>query len=333
MKKSTFISFLFLAIIIAGTVLYFRGERTPDFLKTPSPNGYQTFLRASKDLGDVMPSSLTNNLGQFVAGHSNLYYQFSLGLTQSCEAPPEFYIASQMPFKDLMQFRRLADAVYLKSKIAIENEQFGEAADNILLILRFGQKVEVGPLINFMMGSGVELYAKKLEPLIHSLTPEELKNVAGEIRSLNKSRVSFKEIERRERYFASQNRGSPLQYLKSLIRRDLKEALKGGKERYLNVTAYFEVLATTMDLRRYSLLEGRIAKSFADLIPHYAPVLPLDPYTGQPLILANKGSNVVVYSVGPNLQDDSGGKDDIDAGYKDQVGGRMVVEALKRAGD
>lgn len=51
---------------------------------------------------------------------------------------------------------------------------------------------------------------------------------------------------------------------------------------------------------------GQIPNSLDDLVPNYLPSVPLDPYTGQPLKFKKKNKGYVVYSVGPDLQDDGG---------------------------
>ena len=57
-------------------------------------------------------------------------------------------------------------------------------------------------------------------------------------------------------------------------------------------------------------------------MPDYLPALPIDPFSGKPLILANEADGYVVYSVGANRRDDGG---------RDVSEGFALVPAWSRA--
>jgi hypothetical protein len=72
------------------------------------------------------------------------------------------------------------------------------------------------------------------------------------------------------------------------------------------------VLAAERFRRQY----GRLPDKLEQLTPEYLPRIPLDPYNGQPLRFQVAGNELVIYSVGADLQDhggqgDNSGKPDI----------------------
>jgi len=58
--------------------------------------------------------------------------------------------------------------------------------------------------------------------------------------------------------------------------------------------------------QRYRLAHGDYPEKLEDLVATFLPELPVDPFTGKPLLYVNDGSRVLVYSVGENLTDDGG---------------------------
>ena len=69
-------------------------------------------------------------------------------------------------------------------------------------------------------------------------------------------------------------------------------------------------------LERYRLAKGRYPATLAELVPEFMHEVPTDIFTGTPLIYHPEPGGAVVYSIGPNLDDDGGiadnqtGKDD-----------------------
>lgn len=66
-------------------------------------------------------------------------------------------------------------------------------------------------------------------------------------------------------------------------------------------------------LALHRVKNGAYPKALANLVPAYDKDVPLDRYSGQPLIYRREGNGYILYSVGENGQDD-GGKDDPKSG-------------------
>ena len=65
-------------------------------------------------------------------------------------------------------------------------------------------------------------------------------------------------------------------------------------------------LDATLAARRYYLQHGQPPQRLADLVPDFLPEVPLDPYTGQPLLMLVDAQKVTIYSVGRDRVDDNG---------------------------
>jgi hypothetical protein len=63
---------------------------------------------------------------------------------------------------------------------------------------------------------------------------------------------------------------------------------------------------TALATERFRLAHKRWPKSLDELRPAFLAQLPRDPYTGESLRYARRDDGVVIYSVGPDLQDDGG---------------------------
>ena len=61
-----------------------------------------------------------------------------------------------------------------------------------------------------------------------------------------------------------------------------------------------------MAIRVYALANGREPASLAELVPALLPAVPVDPYSGKPLVYRLDPKGFVLYSVGPNGRDDGG---------------------------
>jgi len=64
--------------------------------------------------------------------------------------------------------------------------------------------------------------------------------------------------------------------------------------------------AVAIMIERYRRATGHLPQSLHDLIPKYAPSLPIDPFTGKELVYHRDEKSYVVYSLGEDQKDDNG---------------------------
>lgn len=59
-------------------------------------------------------------------------------------------------------------------------------------------------------------------------------------------------------------------------------------------------------VERYRLARGALPETLRDLVPTYIPDVPSDPFDGKPLRYKRLERGYVIYSVGPDGNDDGG---------------------------
>jgi hypothetical protein len=78
------------------------------------------------------------------------------------------------------------------------------------------------------------------------------------------------------------------------------------KVAYLRNLSQLRAAIACLAAERYRLDAGRWPDRLEDLAPKYLAAVPLDPFTGKPLMLRRDEKTLVVYSIGENLKDDAG---------------------------
>jgi len=77
--------------------------------------------------------------------------------------------------------------------------------------------------------------------------------------------------------------------------------------RYL---AMLNCAITGLAIERYRITNGKWPRKLDELVPEYLAKLPTDPFNGEPLLVGTILGGLVIYSVGPDLQDNNGLIDD-----------------------
>jgi hypothetical protein len=121
------------------------------------------------------------------------------------------------------------------------------------------------------------------------------------------TRVEFEEIKRNEnRYFRHEilKDRNPLNWITTW--RQVQGLMKASETRHKAVVAHERLLTAELALRCYASTHGGGPARLEDLVTNYLSKVPLDPFTGQPLIYKPQSTNWLLYSVGPDGLDDGG---------------------------
>jgi len=92
----------------------------------------------------------------------------------------------------------------------------------------------------------------------------------------------------------------------------------GAYDRWLALCARMSGAEAGCYLAAYEQEHGRYPAALAELAPEYTNELPVDPWTGKPMLYVSDGAGYKLYCVGPNLVDEGGkreGKSGLDADY------------------
>lgn len=114
--------------------------------------------------------------------------------------------------------------------------------------------------------------------------------------------------------------------LESVVQRLLRlpstetAAIQVLKQPMARETAHRRLLGTELALRHYREEHGRYPESLVELVPTRLDLVPVDPYTEQPLVYRPEEHGFVLYSTGPDARDDGGnfsrfGNDPLRFGY------------------
>lgn len=91
----------------------------------------------------------------------------------------------------------------------------------------------------------------------------------------------------------------------------------------VHVQAQLRVSRTGLALLRHKLAHGAYPASLDQIDPQFLSEIPLDPFTGQPLVYRPEGDGFVLYSLGDNLADDNGAPESPDNHWAFDIAWRM----------
>ncbi len=92
----------------------------------------------------------------------------------------------------------------------------------------------------------------------------------------------------------------------------------GDLSEYFQFRADFDSLRVAIACERYRLAQGNWPPTLSTLVPQYLSAIPLDPFSGQPLLYRLLPDGVVIYSVGTNGVDDQGDVLELNGSPKDR---------------
>ena len=80
----------------------------------------------------------------------------------------------------------------------------------------------------------------------------------------------------------------------------------------LRLQAHARITQTGLALLRHKAAYGAYPAALAEIDPQFLPEIPLDPFTGKPLVYRPEADGFVLYSLGENLADDGGAEESAD---------------------
>ena len=88
---------------------------------------------------------------------------------------------------------------------------------------------------------------------------------------------------------------------------------------------------TSLAMERYRITNGKWPRKLDELVPEYLAKLPTDPFNGEPLLVGTILGGLVIYSVGPDLQDNNGLIDDSNSNKEGtDIGFRLWEVPMRR---
>jgi hypothetical protein len=146
-----------------------------------------------------------------------------------------------------------------------------------------------------------------LIPQRKELLPDEIRRLEGAVRRANAEHEPFEDILSRDVAFTERAYGWQVRLANIMRFSGSDEELDAGTLRMVDRwRAMNRLLLTDLAIRKYSRTNGATPTALAQLIPDYLDAVPLDPFSGQPLVYRLEGDDFVLYSVGKDRRDNGG---------------------------
>lgn len=279
----------------------------------PNPNGYDDFAAASQwmvawngDLLKLPPEEIANAVKQ----NSKLLEAVHTGLKKQSAVPVAndlnwftAHMAQVGPHRSVAQL--LVGEGIVRLAMGRTNEAAKCFADSIVFAHAAHRQ---GLLIDDLVGIACQaIGAPRLVQIAAHLSPDNRREILSQLIALDQSREAAATIIQRDREWGRQTYG----WLRSAwaqiaTRKSVRAAEMQFEKRHTHSVAALRLVMTELAVRGYEAKSGRPPKTLGDLVPEWLPAVPLDPFSNQPLVYRLTTNSFLLYSLGPDAQDNQG---------------------------
>lgn len=301
------------ALLGAGVVMVFSIGQTASTSELPNPNGYNDLLRAGQavagKIGDF-PDLDHSGLRALVATNAEALRLVRVGLSHRSAVPTDVQITNFATIsRDLMGLKSLGLLLCAEGRLAEMENHPADAARSYIDAIHLGIEMSRGGLMmNRLVGIACEgLGSIRLVKLLPQLTCEQIRPVIAELEKIDENTVPWREVLQNENRFARAQLGSypnPIKLASDLWQ--ARNVRKASEERHDVAAAHLRLLTAEVALRTYRCDQGTGPGTLAELIPRYLQHLPIDPFSGKPLVYRIASTNWLLYSLGPDRVDNAG---------------------------
>jgi len=302
---------VFVLAMLAVVVLFVGRTSPPPPL--PNPNGYDDFLKAAALLTGGVGNASTldhDGLRALVSTNSESLRLLRLGLTRGCSVPMDSAMTNISGLLgDLANLKSLARLLEEEGRLAEMETRYADAAHSYLDTIHFGNEMSRGGfVICRLVGVACEaIGSSPLAKLVSKLNCEEVRPVIMQLEKIDATQVAWDEVRRNEDRFSRYQLGkgfNPITW--GMTRWQRRRSIQRAERRHNRVIAHERLLAVELALRCYDSEQGHPPARLVQLIPKYLQRVPLDPFSGRPVIYRPQGTDWLVYSVGEDRVDDGG---------------------------
>ena len=310
LKKLVLVLILAAMAMIALFMLA-NGKMPPRAL--PSPNGYDDFLKAASMLtGDVNNSMTlgTAGLGQLLRTNAAALNSMRLGLTHACTVPFELALNNfSNAMNDLAKLKSVARLFVAEGRLAEMEDRLADAARSYAEEIQFGNKISQGGLLlHRLVGVACEgMGGALLANLAPKLNCEQARLVIAELEKVDQDRVKWDDVLVAEKIFARHQLRAIWNPINRVVAwRQAQPMKEKARIKHDSVIAHERLLIIELALRCYALEQGHPAERLEQLVPRYLQKVPADSFSGKTMIYRAQGQNWLLYSVGPDGEDNGG---------------------------
>lgn len=215
-----------------------------------------------------------------------------------------------------------------EAQYAYSNGQFVKAADLSTDCLLFGSGLSRGGhVVHTLTGSGIEAGAlESLVKLRKNLPSQRMANLLDDLIVVDHGRESTESLELRAHHNMASEMGWRYRLANAApphlsaeqsedVRTLVTPALQATEDTIRRRDATHRLLIAEIAIELFRQRNRRLPQDLAELVPQFLPSIPIDAFTGTPLIYRIQGEGYVVYSTGIDGDDDGGNFGDLSTLY------------------
>ncbi len=309
-KLRTILLALAAAFILACIALIaLTSDRATTLPPLPNPNGYDDFFKAGELLSGFLDlrTATGKELYAHVKTNAAVLQLVREGLSKDCLVPIDNAGTNRLGHR--ARLKTMATLLAAEGKLAEIEDRPTDAARSYVDTIRFGSEISRGGnLMDRLIGAACEAIGyNPLVRLAPKLSQEQQHLIVSELAKIDAKAASWKEVRHIERYSARQELKQSFNPIKNIQSWwQVWRAMRLAEERHNKGVARLRLLMTELALRCHQAEHGTPPAQLAELVPQYLPRVPQDPFSRQALVYRAKGTNWLLYSVGPDRRDNDG---------------------------
>lgn len=307
---------LVLTVLIFG--VYLTVKPGPELPPLPVPNGYDDILRASHEVSGQPPSPGTPEgadipkLKAILNANQEPLHKARLGLSRDCGVPLGTTRNDlEIHMNALGEIRKISRLLAAEATVAQSEGRLSDAGDAYLDLFRLGGKASAGGLmIDGSLGYAFEsMGSMGLSGIRRKLPPDESRRVAQALLDIDQNRENPARAVARDRIWFNRTAGTWERFVLNATgaaRRQLQPAIAQYQLSDHRSEVFMRLLIVDLALTAHQSRTGRYPASLDALAPGELSAVPVDPFSGHPLVYSVKEDAYVLYSIGPDGRDDHG---------------------------
>jgi hypothetical protein len=297
-----------LAVSVLPAKAYFEMLCPPPIPQTemPNPNGYDVLVKLGGELEQDAVLTADNpdedEIRAFVVANRGRLEAARAALDLPHVVPVN-YESNDLKVERFGALRNMARALDSEGKLALLENRPQDAVRSYLDAMRLARIIARGGLlVDWLVGLAADgTGLSGLRQVIASISVPASRPLLEELMRLNAERETVEEVLEREEIWQQHVYGWPAR-ISLGVQGSYLAALDSGKA----TASRTHLLICDLAVRLYLAEHGDPPERLEQLVPKYLPELPDDPFTGRPLIYRPQGASYLLYSTGPDLDDDGG---------------------------
>lgn len=329
---------LLLAVLIIAALYGLQRLATQRQLPPlPDPNGYDDLLAAGEMVQGSAPDWDTapiEELRQFVDANMAAEARMLVGLERDSRVP--VVLSQDYVNQTVEQSQSLRPLMRLTKIQAVLDEQLDRPADAVadyVTLMKLGIHIGRGGLMIHAL-TGVAAQSQGLHGLrglVDQLSIDQCRELLAVLPQIAEQTESANDVIERERLFARTVQPWTMRLLTATRPNLLKPAEDQWTVAADRLVANRRLLEVHLALRCFMLEQGEYPKTLQVLLPTYLDRLPDDPFSGQPLVYKVQEDGYLLYSVGPDRQDNGGTPMVAGAGTAPPTGDLLLEPSVSEA--